>query len=97
MNKQLKNILNKAPNLHDGQHYNLRSDSVANYIEDLEYELYVFDEDEIVEDAKQTYDLVKMSNVSKYTLINAKREYQDVKKEYAELKKHLRYVKKYKS
>ena len=98
MNKQLESILNKAPSLHDGQFYNLRYDSVANYIEDLEWELYVFDQDEIVEDAKETFDFLKLrANVSKYTLMGAKRTYENVKKEYAELKNHLRYVKKYKS
>ena len=94
MNEQLESILNKAPNLYDGEYYNLRNDSVANYIEDLEYQLYVFDEDEIVENAKQKYDWVRKNNVSKYTLMSVKREYEDVKKEYAELKKHLKYVKK---
>ena len=97
MDKQLESILNKAPSLR----YQLdspRYDSVANYIEDLEWELYWFDEEGCVEEAKETFDLVKLrANVSKYTLMGAKRTYENVKKEYAELKNHLRYVKKYKS
>ncbi len=93
MNKQLKNILDKAPDLYNGEFYHLRYSSIKEYIEDLEYQLYIFDEDEVVEDAKEGYELVKRSNVSKYTLDSAKREYKEIKEEYNQLKKHLKYIK----
>lgn len=93
MNKQLKNILDKAPELYHSGDYHLRYSSIKNYIEDLEYQLYIFDEDEVVDEAKHEYELVKKSNVSKHILISHKKEYDKIKKEYNELKSHLKYIK----
>ena len=93
MNKQLKNILDKAPELYHSGDYHLRYSSIKNYIEDLEYQLYIFDEDEVVKVAKEGYELVKRSNVSKHILDNEKKEYEKTKEEYNQLKKHLKYIK----
>ena len=93
MNKELKSILNKAPELYSSGYYHLRYNSVKNYITDLEYKLYEIDEDELVEEAKNTYELVKRSNVRKSTLLSYKKEYNDIKEEYNQLKNHLKYIK----
>lgn len=94
MDKKLERILKKAPDLYNGEFYHLRYSSIKEYIEDLEYQLYIFDEDEVVKDAKEGYELAKRSNVSKHTLDGAKREYEEIKEEYNQLKKHLEYIKK---
>ena len=55
--------------------------------------MYEIDEDELVEEAKNTYELVKRSNVKKSTLLSYKKEYNDIKEEYSQLKNHLKYIK----
>ena len=92
MNNQLKNILEKAPYFYDAD-YSLRWDSVNNYIDDLEYELYWFKEDDMVAEAKDSYDVAKRCGAKESTLIGLKKAYNNIKREYKELKNHLKYVK----
>ena len=94
MDAQLKQVLEKSPPLDWGGSYHLRYDSLNNYIEDLEYQLYWFKEERMVEEAKYSYELVKKSNVKQSTLDSCKKEYEDVKLEYKQLKKHLKYINK---
>ena len=97
MDVQLKQVLEKSPPLDWGGSYHLRYDSLNNYIEDLEHQLYWFKEERMVEEAKDSYELVKRSNVKQSTLDSYKQEYQDVKLEYKQLKKHLKYINKQRS
>ena len=92
MNNQLENILEKAPFFY-GADYSLRWDSVDNYIEDLEYEMYWFKANDMVADAKGSYDVAKRCGAKESTLIELKRDYNSIKREYKELKNHLKYVK----
>jgi hypothetical protein len=97
MDAQLKQVLEKSPPLDWGDSYHLRYDSLKNYIEDLEHQLYWFKEERMVEEAKDGYELVKRSNVKQSTLDSYKKEYKDVQLEYGQLKKHLKYINKQRS
>jgi hypothetical protein len=97
MDAQLKQALEKSPPLDWGGSYRLRYDSLKNYIEDLEYQLYWFKEERMVQEARDGYELVKRSNVKQSTLDSYKKEYKDVQLEYGQLKKHLKYINKQRS
>jgi hypothetical protein len=97
MDAQLKQALEKSPPLDWGGSYRLRYDSLKNYIEDLEYQLYWFKEERMVQEARDGYELVKRSNVNQSTLDSYKKEYKDVQLEYGQLKKHLKYINKQRS
>ena len=97
MDTQLKQVLEKSPPLDWGGSYHLRYDSLKNYIEDLEHQLYWFKEERMVQEAKDGYELVKRSNVKQSTLDSYKKKYKDVQLEYGQLKKHLKYIKKQRS
>lgn len=72
---------------------NIRFDSLSNLIDDVRHEIYVIEEEELIEDAKDTLDLVKQSNVRPYTLNQYKDAYDNIKREYKELKNYLKYLK----
>ena len=72
---------------------NIRFDSLSNLIDDVRHEIYVIEEEELIEDAKDTLDLVKQSNVRPYTLNHYKDAYDNIKREYKELKDYLKYLK----
>ena len=72
---------------------NIRFDSLPNLIDDVRHEIYVIEEEELIEDAKDTLDLVKQSNVRPYTLNQYKDAYENIKREYKELKDYLKYLK----
>jgi predicted RNase H-like nuclease (RuvC/YqgF family) len=92
MDSQLKNILEKAPYFDDA-FYSLRCDSVSNYINDLEYKLYWFKVDDMVAEAKDSYEIAKRCSAKESTIIALKKDHDDIKREYKELKNHLKYVK----
>ena len=92
MDSQLKNILEKAPYFDDA-FYSLRCDSVSNYINDLEYKLYWFKVDDMVAEAKDSYEIAKRCSAKESTIIALKKDHDDIKREYKELKNQLKYVK----
>lgn len=73
---------------------NIRFDSLSNLIDDVRHEIYIIEEDELIEDAKDTLELVKrkQSNIRPHTLKHCKDAYDDVKREYKELKRYLKYL-----
>mgnify|MGYP003664756338 CR=1 FL=1 len=71
----------------------IRFDSLSNLIDDVKHEIYIFEEEELIEDAKETLSLVKQSNVRPYTLKQYKDAYDNIKVEYKELKDYLKYLK----
>ena len=72
---------------------NIRFDLLSNLIDDVRHEIYVIEEEELIEDAKDTLDLVKQSNVRPYTLNQYKDAYDNIKRGYKELKDYLKYLK----
>ena len=93
MNKQLEKMLKLAPSIHYAEP-SLRYDSVSNYIEDLEHQLYWWEEEEQLEMAKDDYLVAKRSEVREGTLKHLWKTWQDAKLEYTSLKKHLDFIKK---
>ena len=71
----------------------IRFDSLFNLIDDVKHEIYIFETEELIEDAKETLDLVKRSNVRPHTLKQYKDAYDNIKREYKELKDYLKYLK----
>ena len=71
----------------------IRFDSLSNLIDDVKHEIYIIEEEELIEDAKETLDLVKKSNVRPHTLKQYKDAYDNIKREYKELKDYLKYLK----
>ena len=71
----------------------IRFDSLSNLIDDVKHEIYIIEEEELIEEAKETLDLVKRSNVRPHTLKQYKDAYDNIKREYKELKDYLKYLK----
>ena len=87
-------ILKKAPTCSViANNESIRFDSLSNLIDDVEHEIHIIEEEELIEDAKETLGLVKQSNVRPYTFKQYKDAYDDIKREYKELKDYLKYLK----
>tara|TARA_R110002049_G_scaffold291585_4_gene475582 strand:+ start:32 stop:316 length:285 start_codon:yes stop_codon:yes gene_type:complete len=87
-------ILKKAPTCSVIENNeSIRFDSLSNLINDVEHEIHIIEEEELIEDAKETLGLVKQSNVRPYTLKQYKDAYDNIKREYKELKDYLKYLK----
>jgi len=71
----------------------IRFDSLSNLIDDVKNQIYIFKEDKLIEESKETLELVKRSNVRPHTLKQYKDAYDNIKMEYKELKDYLKYLK----
>jgi hypothetical protein len=88
IDSRLEKLLKDAPFL-DNQFYNLRWDSVNAYMEDIAYQIYIIEEDELIEEAKDS--IPYGYNVKESTIKSCERVYIDIKKEYKELKTHYKW------
>lgn len=91
---KMNNILKNAPTCSVIENNeSIRFDSLSNLIDDVKHEIYIIEEEELIEDAKETLDLIKRSNVRPHTLKQYKDAYDNIKREYKELKDYLKYLK----
>ena len=92
----LINKLNTAPSCSVVENNeNIRFDSLPNLISDVKYEIYVIEEDELVEEAKDTIRCAKHSSLGKVkprTIRELEKAYLDIKTEYKELKRYLKHL-----
>ena len=92
----LINKLNTAPYCSAVENdENIRFDSLANLISDVKHEIYVIEEDELVEEAKDTIRCAKHSSFGKVkpsTIRGLEAEYKGIKTEYKELKRYLKHL-----
>jgi len=89
----LINKLNTAPPCSAVENNeNIRFDSLPNLISDVKWEIYVIEEDELVEEAKDDIRCAKYYKAKPSTIRGLEAEYKDIKREYKELKKYLKHL-----
>ena len=70
----------------------IRFDSLANLISDVKHEIYVIEEDELVEEAKDGIRCAKHYKAKPNTIRGLEAEYKGIKTEYKELKRYLKHL-----
>jgi len=91
--KDIKNILKNAPYCSILENNEcIRFDTISNLKEDVMNEIETIEEDNLIEEARETMMHIKRTTLKKHLIRNYTEVYNNIKREHKELKNYLKYL-----